>query len=1122
MFDGQKVPNLANNTIIFATLIAAAGSLFFRHEAPLDGLRPAATEKQFHQAASVQDVEARLWQDPFAAVATALDEAANKRVGQQPEKPDNHSKSPLVNEDMKTTVLVVTMSGAPYFDDAEFRRRTRYAVLAGLYRRGLTPVDAQHISYFKPQKSEDAQCSDKNLRLPEAIPFEWFNDPSGLRRTLVLWLDEDILSKEPLTKFSRFVQVLWPKSVDPRISEDNGRIKVIGPQLSSTLREMVKEVSNGEKPASCDLEEKPPTANFNLPEPNNQEKKSDAWPLLRKVDFYSYGATVEDKMVLGASQEYFSCKTDPGKPLIHKYFEEQCLHVYRTVVTDDVIARGIVKELKQRGVEPGKPKSWWPMSWLIPGKHHLALISEQDTFYGQTFPGTMERNFADADLDKREHDWIHKQTYLRGLDGALPQVEAKEERNASNGPSQSNGQAGGKELTKSQTDVRAFDRPHGQSQQDYLRRLADKLRTIDHKLSVGGAGSITAIGILGNDVFDKLQVLRALRPNFPDALFFTADYDAALTMQSELSWSRNLIISSSFGPELREEIQGDIPPFRSTYQTSAFLATLMATSYHHYPSAPTLNKWLSVARLFEIERTGRVLPFPRLWEPNEYKEKEGPFSKPTEVAQEKENCKRNIARNCIYVQPSDEELRFVPMWSKLSHIFVGMALIVAGLLVLRITWNGESTQVREVLICDRSVGFVWRAFPIVLAVGALFVALMCFLWPAGFGDWLSENGRGEPIALIQGVSLWPTVLIRMLGIVVCVYLITRASISIDENRDYVKRKLDLNESNGLGNTSLFSYRLYKGDSHKKYNYKVEDAWHSYYFKGSCKSRVIRVATFMGGMLILFLILCSIFGFPVVPARGSLTRFVFWTATILDIALVLFLVFFVLDATLLCWSFVNDLSLGQTHWPTTTKNKYMNMIGLNQEKKKEDGAEKEKQRACDQNSESVNAGSVKKLTPEQKFDQMVRDDLLDYWIDLVFIEKRTKCLSSLVYYPFIVIALMIFSRSALFANFSWSAPILICEALSLFIVLGCAVALNLSAERARRLARRKFTDAIVTAKGLDDRGSRAGILECMRGRIEELNEGAFTPFLHQPFVGAALLPLGTFGWAVLFDRGIPSF
>jgi hypothetical protein len=38
-------------------------------------------------------------------------------------------------------------------------------------------------------------------------------------------------------------------------------------------------------------------------------------------------------------------------------------------------------------------------------------------------------------------------------------------------------------------------------------------------------------------------------------------------------FTRNLLISSSFGAYLSDWLQGEIPDFRDTYQTSAFLAT---------------------------------------------------------------------------------------------------------------------------------------------------------------------------------------------------------------------------------------------------------------------------------------------------------------------------------------------------------------------------------------------------------------------------------------------------------------------------------------------------------------------------------------------------------------------
>jgi hypothetical protein len=87
---------------------------------------------------------------------------------------------------------------------------------------------------------------------------------------------------------------------------------------------------------------------------------------------------------------------------------------------------------------------------------------------------------------------------------------------------------------------------------------------------------IAAIGVLGSGVRDKLLALRALRRQFPQAFFFTTDYDRALVASNELGSARNLIVASSFGPVLHRSIQRETPAFQSSYQTSAFLATLLA------------------------------------------------------------------------------------------------------------------------------------------------------------------------------------------------------------------------------------------------------------------------------------------------------------------------------------------------------------------------------------------------------------------------------------------------------------------------------------------------------------------------------------------------------------------
>ena len=52
--------------------------------------------------------------------------------------------------------------------------------------------------------------------------------------------------------------------------------------------------------------------------------------------------------------------------------------------------------------------------------------------------------------------------------------------------------------------------------------------------------------------------------------------------------------------------------------------------------------------------------------------------------------------------------------------------------------------------------------------------------------------------------------------------------------------------------------------------------------------------------------------------------------------------------------------------------------------------------------------------------------------------------------------------------------------------------------------------------MQDGGQLAGQLELLSRRIEELREGAFSPFSQQPVVRAMLLPLGSLGGTALLS------
>jgi hypothetical protein len=303
--DEKPGTNLASGSVIFVALVST-GFYFFHREAPLLGSRPAVTEASFPERAAPQTIDARLWQDPFAAVAKRLDKLGKRDLEQQCQKKPSDEiacNSPLTEKNKETLVLGVTVSGAPYSEDAEQRRRTRYAVLAGLERHGFAPSDARHIGYFlwpdeTPPRAyfQQSATATSQPATPQhtVVLYEWFEKVQQRRvpyqgqdlprqRILVLWLKQEILKGVPLQKLSGLIKFL--RGGGDRTQEDLN-IKIIGPYSSDMLRDMVNEAGE-----SIDV--------FSHDENCIQKSKQDNWPDLKNVQFYSYGASAPDSQLLG-------------------------------------------------------------------------------------------------------------------------------------------------------------------------------------------------------------------------------------------------------------------------------------------------------------------------------------------------------------------------------------------------------------------------------------------------------------------------------------------------------------------------------------------------------------------------------------------------------------------------------------------------------------------------------------------------------------------------------------------------------------------------------------------------------------------------------------------------------
>ena len=286
--------------------------------------------------------------------------------------------------------------------------------------------------------------------------------------------------------------------------------------------------------------------------------------------------------------------------------------------------------------------------------------------------------------------------------------------------------------------------------------------------------------------------------------------------------------------------------------------------------------------------------------------------------------------------------------------------------------------------------------------------------------------------------------------------------------------------------------------------KVDAAWRAYVARERFRSRCWRAFWYTLAMILIYkFVLEPLFGEPANPARSDLARGLRTWTTTFDVFSNLFLTFFVFDATFRCLLFVYKLHRAQTasrsklhraqvEWPTKTMELFNDRLRL-------------------------------------------QTHLVDEWIDLDFVAKRTRCIGSLIYYPFVLIALLMVSRSTVFANYAPSLTNLVAAGISLSVVFGCAILLWWAATAARNTAKQNLTDGIIAARGhspkvadkssdatqndSDSNPRYAEQLETLWSRVDQLNDGAFRPFSQQPLVRALLWPLGSFGWTNLIESGM---
>ena len=586
-------------------------------------------------------VESRLWEDPFAALAryrTKLKELCAPGVGTlgmlhfEPRCPrgvrDIEKKIHVTGRDKeRVTVIAVMLPGAAFIGVEEARRRVRYAVLAGLKAEGYVPEDSEHMRVLRVQLCNDFEGCGPPDRGPAptivarmdspAASFQHLvprppappetdilyealatpNDKTGLRqRAVVLWIDD--MTVMPF--WLRTLAVLL-KDVAPVGSS----LRILGPYRSDDLVKGLDDLAN----LFMELES-PPRLVTTDPKPLWRARLSE----LRLISPFATAAAgkIRDAAKPFAASTYCHWR-QTDRDCVDEAFKDRLWQLragpppgsrffVRTVGGDRGLIGLLLRELCARGVARGG---------------RILLLSEWDSIYARSFADTLDEQLSeketrckytpggarvrqDAGLkDPTLEDptlKVESYYYLRGLDGANIDGTGKEVRLAPPGAKSSKG---------NDKETAIIEWPESRDQRDYVRRL---VKSLQEGIKWNNPETeVRAIGIIGNDVHDKLVLAQALRAAFPDRVLFTTDLDARLMHPDVTHYTRNLIVASSLPLSLVDKDKGTIVgPFRDIYQTATYLGARYAATAFEPNRRDAINEELKQRRLYEIGRDGEV------------------------------------------------------------------------------------------------------------------------------------------------------------------------------------------------------------------------------------------------------------------------------------------------------------------------------------------------------------------------------------------------------------------------------------------------------------------------------------------------------------------------------------
>jgi hypothetical protein len=909
------------------------------------------------------------------------------------------------------------VDSGPYSEQAESRLRTRVAVLEGLSESGFVPMDGEHIGFVTanwplPETNTPSPPIERALLLPweecEAVDDPKNVFPTGTKRAVVVWLPAVSFDSNPLRCFAALISRLAPEEIRDQID-----VKLIGPVNSTGLQSMLRE------------------AWWYPLWPVNSEASSAMQKALDGVSIISPRATASNLELFSTAHVPMPSTDKPVATILEESTNRGAcggLHFVRTIAPDDRVLVKLIEELAQRGIAAVPrvdPKGYW-----ISKPAHIVILSEWDTPYGRS----LGKTFADQasgqnDTTENRNKWIRAFHYLRGIDGRLP------------GDSGKDNQREQEQKTQLGQNTVASEATEGLNQSDYLRRLARQLKDDNARWQRKHGSGIRAIGLLGSDIYDKLMILRALRPQFPDAVFFTNNYDAHFERRDDWGDAHNLIVASPFGSALPETFsQQHIAPFRDTNQTAIYVGTLVATGRMTKEEAEYLS-WQP--RVFEISRHGAY----DLSEPWYLEGKDLSMSN------------KKSFRDWLFAH--GVRLRLIIISLMVLAMVVWISVTIA-----RRTLSGGGTAIERLKRAFVSTVF-WLVCggPVIIFVVALIA---------------ERSALEEPLAFFSGISIWPTEMMRLIAFMLAIFFMFKASFDLRANAERIERDFAFDS---LPLTPFRWRDLGIGFEHWQINepprtsrFSAEGTWHAYLCRNKFWPRLIRIGILFVLYSIFAFTILHLFPQPPPPARGhvafQIDKIVFYLA---GIGLLL-LAFYVVDAIQLNSNFIRMFGREVTKW-----------------------------------SREVVAQSHRKPP--------LREKELSAYNEIFFVAQRTQVVAPLIWYPLLVLTLIVVARASLFDNWTWPPSLVLIYAITGTWALGSAILLRRAAEQLRETALndlRRFR-----LLGQESEAKRQTFDELM-AEIRQLKTGAFAPLTEQPFIRAVLFPGAALGLLAVGQRLLEIF